>query len=103
MGDFITSSQTSLATLKDQCQLLYNILHDTLMLEVGPDRLDPVRDLATRARVDNCTRSAECIICCSYAPVGHLEAHRNVLALASGIASAYRVSVLPDEYAYATR
>lgn len=43
MGDFITNSQTSLASLKDQCQLLQNVLHDVLVLEVGDQRLAQVR------------------------------------------------------------
>ena len=43
MGDFITNSQTSLSSLKDQCQLLQNVLHDVLVLEVGDQRLAAVR------------------------------------------------------------
>jgi hypothetical protein len=42
MGDFVTNSQTSLATLYDHCDLLKNVLHDVLRLEVG-DKLDHVR------------------------------------------------------------
>lgn len=42
MGDFVTNSQTSLATLNEHCDLLKNVLHDVLRLEVG-DKLDDVR------------------------------------------------------------
>lgn len=42
MGDFVTTSQTSLQTLYDHCDLLKNVLHDVLRLEVG-DKLDYVR------------------------------------------------------------
>lgn len=43
MGDFVTNSQTSLASLHDHCELLKNILHDVLRLEVG-DKLENVRN-----------------------------------------------------------
>ena len=42
MGDFVTNSQTSLASLYDHCELLKNVLHDVLRLEVG-DKLEEVR------------------------------------------------------------
>jgi hypothetical protein len=41
MGDFVTNSQTSLSALMDQCNLLQNVMHDVLVLEVG-SRLDQV-------------------------------------------------------------
>jgi hypothetical protein len=42
MGDFVTNSQTSLTQLYDQCNLLQNVQHDVLVLEVG-DKIDQVR------------------------------------------------------------
>lgn len=42
MGDFVTNSQKSLASLHDHCELLKNVLHDVLRLEV-PDKLEEVR------------------------------------------------------------
>lgn len=42
MGDFVTNSQTSLASLYDHCELLKNVLHDVLRMEVG-DKLNQVR------------------------------------------------------------
>ena len=41
MGDFITSSEVSLAHLKDQCWLLKNVLRDVLKLGVA-ERVDQV-------------------------------------------------------------
>lgn len=65
MGDFVTNSQTSLATLYDHCDLLKNVLHDVLRLEVG-DKLDHVRVIVVTA--DACmihisTRCYECVMC----------------------------------------
>lgn len=42
MGDFVTNSETSLAVLKDECQLLLNVMHDVLLLEVDKERLEQV-------------------------------------------------------------
>lgn len=53
MGDFVTNSQTSLATLYDHCDLLKNVLHDVLRLEVG-DKLDHVRCRYAVCDVETC-------------------------------------------------
>lgn len=54
----MTNSQTSLATLYDHCDLLKNVLHDVLRLEVG-DKLDDVRCRCAVYSAEACS-SAPC-------------------------------------------